>query len=188
MKQIEVIVGKLGSLKPAAGGDKFIPLPDDQVKTLEVTCGAPFPQLYREFITTYGASTFPGIIRFNPIHPLPTTVSLDGKGLFDVFYGAESVAGNSLSLEKRIRYYAGRIPTNTIPIGDDGGGSQICLGISGDWINRIYYWDLQNEPPDEEDYLEDYGELMPWEIKFQNTHLIAETFEDFLSRLEISEE
>ena len=44
-----------------------------------------------------------------------------------------------------------------------------------------------NQLLDEEEYLEDYGVPRPPEAMFQNVHLIAESFEDFLNRLEVSE-
>jgi SMI1 / KNR4 family (SUKH-1) len=77
------------------------------------------------------------------------------------------------------------MPETIIPIGDDGIAGQICLGIKGAEAGKVYYWDQQNEPLDEEDYLEDYGEPRPPEAMFQNVHLIAESFEDFLRRLEV---
>ena len=70
-----------------------------------------------------------------------------------------------------------------IPIADDGGGHQICVGIKGKECGKVYYWDHHNEW-DEQDYLEDYGEPMPSDVKFQNVYLIAESFEDFIRRLQ----
>jgi hypothetical protein len=75
------------------------------------------------------------------------------------------------------------MPDTMIPIADDGGGNQICLGIKGKERGKVYYWDHHNEW-DEQDYLEDYGEPMPPEVKFQNVYLIAKSFEDFIQRLE----
>ena len=65
------------------------------------------------------------------------------------------------------------------------GAGQICLGIRGNGAGSIYYWDQQNEPPDEDDYLQDYGEPRPPDVIFRNVHRIAESFEDFLDRLEL---
>jgi len=80
----------------------------------------------------------------------------------------------------------GRMPSTIIPIADDGGGNQICIGIKGGEQGKIYYWDHNNEW-DEEDYLLDHGRPMPPEVKFQNVHLIASSFVDFISRLETLE-
>jgi hypothetical protein len=75
------------------------------------------------------------------------------------------------------------MPHTIIPIASDGGGDQICLGVSGSERGQVYYWDHHNEW-DEEDYEEDWGEPMPPEEKFSNLTLVAGSFEEFLSRLE----
>jgi hypothetical protein len=62
----------------------------------------------------------------------------------------------------------------------------VCLGIAGAESGNIYYWDHQDERQDEEGYLADFGEPKPSDALFQNVHLIAHSFEDFLQRLEIS--
>ena len=59
------------------------------------------------------------------------------------------------------------MPESLIPLGDDGRGNQICLGVSGDETGKVFYWDHNNEW-DEEDYFADYGEPMPEEVRFQN--------------------
>src|SRR5260370_1929977 len=105
--------------------------------------------------------------------------------MFDAFYGAERVAHDGYSLRVRTHFFARRMPETIIPIGDDGGAGQICLGIKGHEAGKIYYWDQANEPLDEEHYLEGYGEPRPPKAMFQNVHPIAESFEDFLRRLEV---
>ncbi|HEX7447597.1 MAG TPA: SMI1/KNR4 family protein [Pirellulales bacterium] len=92
---------------------------------------------------------------------------------------------DAYSLERRMRFFSGRIPADLIPIADNGGGSQILLGIRGKDEGKVYYWDLRNEPLDEEDYLEDHGEPRPPDAMFQNVHLVAESFEDLLRRIEV---
>jgi hypothetical protein len=36
-------------------------------------------------------------------------------------------------------------PGEVISIGDDPGGNQICIGISGKYIRNIYFWDHETE-------------------------------------------
>lgn len=85
-----------------------------------------------------------------------------------------------------MRYFSGRIPATLLPIADDGQVDQICPGVGGREAGKVYFWDLQNEPLTEEEHLEDYGKPMPPEVKFRNVYFVAESFEDFLKRLEIS--
>jgi hypothetical protein len=163
---------------------------ETEIAAFEKEIGVHLPEIYRQFLASYGASTFNGsspdnlYILFRPLKPLPDHFK-SGKGLFEAFYGAERDANDGYSLRVRTRFFSGRMPESIIPIGDDGGAGQICLGIKGSEAGKVYYWDQQYEPLDEDDYLEDYGKPRPPEAMFQNVHLIAESFEDFLRRLEV---
>jgi hypothetical protein len=162
-----------------------------EIAAFEKEIGVRLPEAYRKFLGTYGASTFNGAspdnpyILFRSLSTLPPHISNDDKGLFDAFYGAERDEHDAYSVRVRTRFFAGRMPESIIPIGDDGGAGQICLGIKGAETGKVYYWDQANEPLDEEDYLEDYGEPRPPEAMFQNVQQIADSFEDFLRRLEV---
>ncbi|MGE3803443.1 MAG: SMI1/KNR4 family protein [Gemmataceae bacterium] len=71
-----------------------------------------------------------------------------------------------------------------LAIGDDGGAGQLCLGIKGDKAGKVYYWDRRTSR---------WMKRITWrttasqgpKAMFQNVHLIAESFEDFLQRLEV---
>jgi hypothetical protein len=60
------------------------------------------------------------------------------------------------------------------------------LGIRGPEAGKVYYWDHEREW-DEQDYLEQ-GLPVPPDLKFQNVHLIAGSFEDFIARLYVVED
>ncbi|EAQ80294.1 hypothetical protein DSM3645_19898 [Blastopirellula marina DSM 3645] len=107
--------------------------------------------------------------------------------MVDALYGSEMDESDPYGLRVRILFFAGRMPDSLIPIGDDGGAGQICLGIKGNEMGAVFYWDQANEPLDEDDYEEDFGVPRPPEIMFQNVYQIAESFDDFLGRLEIME-
>ena len=178
-QEIESKFRSLGGIVPA--GDVFIRVDEEELSSLETSLGAPLPRDYRLFLSEYGASMFGEYVMFQPVHRFPMTISSGGKGPFSHFYGAKSERHQRLI--KKIATFQGRMPDTVIPIGDDGGGNQICLGITGNEKDKVYYWDHNNEW-DEEDYLEDHGAPMPPEVKFQNVYLIAESFEDFIQRLE----
>ncbi len=186
---MQALFERLGGIKPV-GDDKFRPMTEAEIAVVEEELGVRLPEAYRRFLGTFGAATFNGaspdnpFIMFCPLGSLPPEFE-SGKGLFDAFYGAQQDAHDMFSLRVRIRFYSGRMPESIIPIGDDGGAGQICLGIKGAEAGKVYYWYQQNEAQDEDDYLEDYGEPRPPEAMFQNVHLIAKSFEDFLQRLEI---
>lgn len=168
------------------------PMTEDELVAIENDLGVHLPDDYRDFVKTYGGADFNEPVHFQlmynePIHPVPSLLGIPipryDKGPFSHFYGSQS--GNQC-LAKKIEILKGRMPDTMIPIADDGGGHQICLGIKGEEQGKVYYWDHHNDP-DEQEYLEDYGEPMPPEVKFQNVYLVAESFEDFIRRLETSQ-
>jgi hypothetical protein len=172
-KEIEGRFGLLGGIQPI--GDAIVPMDDDELTSIEAALGVTLPADYREFMQTYGMSTFGELVQFRPI---------EGEaGPLSHFFGSQSAGSNSLV--HNIEMYKGRMPTTMIPIADDGAGSLICLGVRGRERGKVYYWDHDREW-DEEDYLEEFGQAMPPEAQFENVHLIAESFEDFIQRLEKS--
>ena len=187
---LPALFARLGGIR-GVGGDKLTPMTEAEIATLEEQIGVRLPEAYRKFLATYGASTFNGASPDNPyivfrtLKPLPPHITRTDKALFNVFYGRAEDEHDPHSLRVRTRFFSGRMPESIIPIGDDGGAGQICLGIKGAEAGKVYYWDQANEQLDEEDYLADYGEPRPPEAMFQNVHLIAESFEDFLRRLEV---
>jgi hypothetical protein len=173
-KVIENKLSLLGGVVPI--GKAFVPVADEELNAIETALGVALPGDYREFFQKYGAWAFGALVQFQPI---------EGEiGPLSGFYGSKIAGTNSLM--RNVEMYQGRMPETIIPIADDGGGNQICLGVKGKERGKVYYWDHHNEW-DEEDYLEEHGKPMPPEVKFQNVHLIAESFEDFIRRLEKSQ-
>lgn len=163
------------------------PMSADEVLSIESLIGERLPEDFREFLQTYGAASFGELVDFRLKEPTPIykypgllapTPSYE-RAPFSHFYGSMT---DKRSLAKRINDYKGRIPESLMPIGDDGAGNQICIGIKGPERDRIYYWDHENDPNDQE-YFEDHGEPMPPEVKFQNVYLVADSFEGFIYRL-----
>ncbi|MCH8620574.1 SMI1/KNR4 family protein [Undibacterium sp. TS12] len=148
--------------------------------------------VYREFLLSYGASTFAGKsvdhphVGFRSIQTLPAHITSTKLALFNAFYGDDQLPAYSLLV--RHAFYLGRLPQSMIPIADDGGAGQICLGISGEDKGKIFYWDQRHEAQCEEDYMEDFGEPRPPEALRQNLYLVALTFIDFLKQLELMPE
>ncbi len=190
MNFFDEITQRLGGIRPVVG-DRLRPMSEAEIGSIESQILMPLPESYRTFLLKYGASCFAGssenhpFIKFRSLNPLPLSVSKDNKCLFSAFYGADTDSSDPYGLGVRIRYYQGRIPDSMIPIGDSW-GSQICLGINGSDTGKVFYWDERDEPEDEQTYLEDFGVPMPLDVKRQNIHLIADSFDDFLNRLEMA--
>lgn len=164
----------------------YDPMTEAELVAIEAAIGESLPAEYRKFMKEYGAAEFGELVEFHLLKSFPLFVPRNGasptyeKGPFSHFYGS---SGGNQGLAKRIDAYRGRVPDAVIPIGDDGGGNQICIGIKCNDKGKVYYWD-HNHEWDEEDYLEETGEPMPAEVKFQNLYLAADSFEDFIRRLE----
>jgi hypothetical protein len=190
---LEAIIARLGGIRGIGGGN-LMPMDEAEILRIEQELGVRLPEAYRQFLLTYGGCEFAGaspdnpFIVFRPLTPLHPRFK-SGYGPFDAFYGKERERRDKrrdlYSLRQCIHFYKGLMPETIIPIGDDGIAGQICLGIKGKERGKVYYWDRENAPLDEEDYLEEYGRPRPPEALFENVYLIAESFEDFLQRLEI---
>lgn len=176
----ETIFQHVGGIEPAAGAS-FHPLTEQEIEEVEEACTKELPAPFREFLRDFGAFSCGEYVGFDPIEPLPSSISSDGKGPFSHFFGARSDDyDDTLGLLFNMRIYRDRMPTSLIPIGSDGGGNVVCLGIDGKHRCKIYYWDHNNEW--DEDYL-NIEKLSREGLKFQNVYLIANSFEEFAGRL-----
>lgn len=184
---LESVAKRLGGICPAGGGD-FRPVAEVELRSIQDEIEATIPPEYGSMLRKYGAFTFNGrsennpYVYFNTKEQIPKHISANGLAIFDFFYGQTQQSGPS-GLQQQINFFKERIPKTMIPIASDGGAGQICLGIKDDDFGKIFYWDMANEPLDEETYLEDYGEPMPAEGKRQNIYLIADSLVEFLDQL-----
>lgn len=69
--------------------------------------------------------------------------------------------------------YKNRIPETCIPIGRDAGGNIICLNLSENKYDYIYFWDHEEETNYE-------GR----EINVEDLYIIAESFNKFINSIE----
>jgi cell wall assembly regulator SMI1 len=166
------------------------PMTEEELAAIEGSLGGRLPEDFRDFMRAYGEAAFQADTWFRParsssLSPTPFRESPVYEELpFSHFYG--SSAGKQ-SLARRITLCEGRMPDTIIPIGDDGFGNQICLGIKGNERGKVYYWDHENTWS-EQRYREHFRRPMPLEYKFQNVYLVAESFADFIARLEVRSE
>ncbi len=179
---------RLGGIRGIGGGN-IHPMTEAEISSIEAELACRFPEDYRIFLI-YGAVAFNGTSPENPfivvrsLERLPPHISSDGQhALFDAFYGGGKDSHDPYSLSVRIRFFKGRMPTTLIPIGDDSGAGQFCIGVSGAEFGKVYYWDQRNEPQDEEDYFNDYGKPRPPAEMYQNVYKVADSFQGFLEQL-----
>lgn len=179
-KIIEQKIKELGGIQGALGGPT-IPVHQSQLLVIEKAIGKALPSEYKEFIKEYGASKFSTLVIFRPMIDLPDDISSSGCGCFDYFFGGDNDE-DTYSLKWAFDAYKERIPNSLFPIGGNLAGGVICIGISSEQYGKVFYWDVSNEwDCDDFEEGDDIEELM-----FQNVHIIANDFLDFISRLEES--
>ncbi len=183
MASIEDNIKRLGGIYHPKQ-EKLIPMPEEEINELERSLGTRLPESYRRFLLTYGRCAFEGDTDFKALEPLQPYIDDDPQGHFVSFFGARSEGSAGLAfMADGLR---DRMPETIIPIGHDGMSSKICIGIAGPQRGKIYFWDIEDEW-DEEDYTSE-GLPVPPDLKFQNVHLIANSFEEFLDQLYVREE
>jgi hypothetical protein len=76
--------------------------------------------------------------------------------------------GDPIDMKRVYRVHRKRLPEELMPIGSDPGNNLICLGIKGDHLGKLYFWERTKEhsPP-----------------TFANVYWLADDFESFLQGL-----
>jgi hypothetical protein len=168
-------IDQLGGLIPRPQ-DEFAPLLEDELRAIEAKFGEPLPEDYRMFLKQYGSSTFSRLASIRSAGPLPNSLSDDGLLPFSGFYGSNSLVGKWPSVFSCADHFRGDIVDGLIPIAHGWEDDQICIGLAGEWRGKLFYWDSQGVGDEDEGG----GAVAP------DTYFIAESFSDFLNRIELS--
>src|SRR5262245_50762223 len=152
---------------------KSPPAPEEQIARLEAQLGVALPEDYRRFLVQCNGGFVGGMLWFRG--PTPEGKSADA--------GVHHIGGfreeSHFSLEERRDTYQSdqppRIPHELLWVMDDPFGNAICLGISGPYRGRVYFWDHEQEPDSED-----------WDGSVEtagNLQLLAGSFTDFVAGL-----
>lgn len=176
-KEIEQELEALG-MEPT-WDDRYYPLDNLELEELEALIGAELPSDYREFVQKYGGASFgENIVEIKGIEPVPPNI---GKAEFGTFYGNKECKAKLLWYKHVLK---DRMAENMIPIGNDlAGPNSFCLGVSGTDRDKVYMWDYYNDH-EESDYT-DEGLPVPENMFYLNLTLMANSFEEFILRMEI---
>ncbi len=183
MATIEENVQRLGGFNLKHAGPP-VPMTEQEVAGLERSLGVRLPENYRRFLLTYEMETFNGYIDFETLAPPRPWLSQETGWHFVRFFGDASK--RHYSIASNIDSHRDRMLETLIPIGTDGFGNHICLGIAGPERGKIYFWDHEDEWDEDEYILQ--GKPVPPDLKFQNVHLIANSFEEFLDQMYVVED
>lgn len=130
------------------------------IKQFEQEYEVTLPKQYVDFLLEYNGG-FPQESNFK--------ISDDeGESLVNKFYGISDMKSN---LGKVFEVLEGEIPEDFISIGNDPGGNEILLGVSGEYQGKVYFWIHDIEPEDEMD----------------NMFILADSFTGFFNNLYESE-
>lgn len=169
-------INRLGGLRPSPD-EEFIPIQEEELKAIEAKCGARIPDDYREFLATYGSSTFSRFVSIRSAGPLPASWADDGLLPFDEFYGTDLLADRCPSVLSCIDNFHGDIPDGLLPIANGWEDDQICLGLMGEQRGKVFYYDSQSVSEEGDDETD---------AQFPYTYYIADSFTDLLNRMEPS--
>jgi cell wall assembly regulator SMI1 len=142
------------------------PITEDDIKVFERENNIILPNDYKKFL-----------IEYNGGEPLSSLFKLNrelGTIVINNLYGLNTKEKYD-DIIKAMQTYSNRISNQFIPIGDDPGGDQIVLGISGDFKGKVYFWDHNTEL--ENDVFTE-NELP------ENMYFLADSFDEFIDKLE----
>ena len=146
------------------------PAPESELAAFEAKVGCRLPDDYRSFLVASNGGYVGGRLWFMGVTPNGASAEA----------GVHHVGGlrteSYFSLTQRLECYRDRIPCELLWIMDDPFGNAVCIGLTGNYRGRIYFWDHEREPDSEEwDGSADSAE---------NLTPLTNTFTDFVTGLQ----
>lgn len=144
--------------------DAFQPITPATLDRVERRIGRSIPAVYREFLLAHnGGWPEPGDFEITHGNERMAHVSVDW------FFPVDAAAG--VDLEEILTIYRGRYPEELFPFACDPGGNLICIAVTGEKAEQIWFWDHEEEVEE--------GEDPGWD----NLYYVAPNFSAFLERL-----
>ncbi|MDA7026852.1 SMI1/KNR4 family protein [Bacillus sp. CLL-7-23] len=135
----------------------------ENIKTFEDDYNVTLPEEYKNFLLEYnGGDVNPNVFKIS---------DEQGESALNTLYGL-NISAEYDELSSVFDSLEGELPQELLSIGDDSGGNQICIGISGNYFGKIYIWMHDIEE----------GEYM------DNVFFLANNFNEFLDSLYEDEE
>jgi hypothetical protein len=144
--------------------DKRIPVPQRDLDAFESSLGQQLPEEYRRFLMACNGGF------------------LDGRFMFAQLSVISAIYGfrNDVSLTKaREKMRQRRLPKVLIPIMKDPFGSEICIGVTGAYTGKIYFWNSKIEAEVVDDWDGDVETA-------RHVTLIANSLSSFFEALQLS--
>jgi hypothetical protein len=132
------------------------PITEMEIAAFEAAIAVKLPDDHRQFLLEIGGAVFIGVY----VRPIETRPDCGDLEVFEILYGGKD--DTSYGLWRNRATYEDRLPETMIPIGENTFGDQFCLAIKGRERGKVFFWDHDSA----------------------KVYLTAESFEDFLNRLE----
>ncbi|MBZ0320168.1 MAG: SMI1/KNR4 family protein [Anaerolineae bacterium] len=139
------------------------PITDADIQAVEQQLNIKFPDDYRRFLLAHNGGRPKLGVFLIPDDPIPNQSSI-----LNWFYCIDPTDYN-YDILRNAEIFKDRMPPEFIPIGEDPGGNQICLVISGEDKGMIFFWDHEQEM--------DEGEPPTYD----NLFFIADNIDDLLN-------
>ena len=139
-------------------------LGESEIARAETILRVVLPAAYKNFLRLHNGG-----------RPHPDSFPIENEqirtqGKIDFFLCVKD--GNLYNLTTWVNRYKTRVPKELIPVAIDPGGNLICLGVKGQYMEEVFFWDHENEAPEGE---------QAW---FKNLYLVANSFDEFINRFE----
>jgi cell wall assembly regulator SMI1 len=113
--------------------NKYGVLQYEALEDYEKSLGTSLPTDYREFLILYNGGTPEKYLVCWPGSDEPSEVWNDSLGL----HNGPAYSRLDLATEGLKEY----LPKGIIPFATDPGGNSFCIGVSGEYRGKIYFWD-----------------------------------------------
>lgn len=139
----------------------------EKIDFFEQLIGNKLPLNYKNFLLNYNCISFDEYVVF----PFAETYPKGDVSMINVFFGF--LPEDTYDLAKNYNNYRGRMPSDLIPIASDPGGNILCIAVSEDSNEKVFFWDHENEEVFENGSCTN-----------QNIYLVAKSFDEFIDSLE----
>jgi SMI1 / KNR4 family (SUKH-1) len=180
MKNVEDLLLQIGGVTNLCD-EANLPVSEEQIQSLEKHLKFSFSDSFKYFLKNKSPIMFRNTVSIKSISYKENAIYYNDEDVYpDIIYGF-SKEKLSLDIINNIETYTKRMPNSLIPVGTDGSGNQICLGISDEESGKIFFWDHENECMD--GFLnENKSDIDKY---WNNIYFLANNFDEFLSLLEI---
>jgi hypothetical protein len=144
--------------------DAEAPVSAAQLDALEDRLGTVLPPEYRAWLLRFNGGR-PDPARFRYKYERGAYTDSSVAWFFAVHDGPYE------NFERKYRAFKllqRRLPEHLVPIAGDPFGNMICMSFGGEDKGKIYFWDHEEEPA---------------EPSYDNCHLIADSFDEFITGL-----